>query len=131
MSSFRGVDLFGSGPHRTRLGKRFLRKLPLSVVLSNSPEESGLVVVGDGDFEIEIAGRLVAASESTLWGLRSAIIGQVRESLGTGTLVDTFGRTWEGVRLSEYVEDGRVDVGRSWSVGYVATFGWFDVDQTA
>lgn len=131
MSSYRGLDLFGSGPHRTRLLVRKIRTLPVYVVLPGSTEETGLIPVGNGDYEIEVVGRLIAGTEAALWSLRSAIMGQIDETLGDATLVDTFGRSWTKMRLTEYLEADRVDRGRSWSVGYTATFRWFEFINTA
>ena len=121
MSSFRGADLFGSGPHRFAVGERGQALVPLSVLFDN-PALAGRQAVGDLELQVVVAGRLVAETESALWVLREAIAAASAQALGTGTLVDSAGRSLEGMRLVSFEEDDRVDRGRVWSVGYRCVF---------
>lgn len=122
-SSFKGLDLFGSGAHRFVMSRQGLYAVPLSVVGGN-PAQAGSAWFGDLEPEVHVLGRLVAASESALWTLRDAITAQ-SDSANTpvpGTLVDAHGRSWASMSLYRYEEIGPVDRGRVWSVGYTARF---------
>ena len=122
-SSFKGIDLFGSGPHRFVAGRRGLYAVPLSVV-ADDPTVAGSSWFGDLEAEVHVLGRLVAPSEAGLWALRDAIAAQA-DSTSTpvpGTLIDLHGRSWSSVSLYRYEETGPVDRGRVWSVGYAARF---------
>ncbi|MFI4898389.1 MAG: hypothetical protein ACIARR_11245 [Phycisphaerales bacterium JB059] len=122
-SSFKGLDLFGSGPHRFVMGRQGLYAVPLSVV-SGDPAQAGSSWFGDLELEVHVLGRLVGESEGALWALRDAITAQA-ESSNTpvaGTLVDGHGRAWDSMSLYRYEETGPTDRGRVWSVGYVARF---------
>jgi hypothetical protein len=121
VSSFRGEDLFGSGPHRFSVARRGVEVVPVSVV-SGDPLQPGSIAYGDREVIVEVRGRLVAATEALLWGLREAIVDEARFSLGSGMLVDTRGRSWDGMWFIRYEEKGTVDRGRVWSVGYEAAF---------
>lgn len=121
MSSFQGVDLFGSGPHRTVLGTRKQQVVALAAIVQQ-PDEPGSVSTGDRDWEIVIRGRLVSETAAGLWTLQQAVIARAGFDAGEGRLIDTLGRVWDGVRLVEYEEEERVLPGRVWSVGYTATF---------
>ncbi len=122
-SSFKGLDLFGSGAHRFVMGRQGLYAVPLSVV-GGDPTQAGSSWFGDLELEIHVRGRLVAASESALWALRDAVTTQADSSNTPvpGTLVDAHGRSWASMSLYRYEEDGAVDRGRVWSVGYAARF---------
>lgn len=122
-SSFKGLDLFGSGAHRFVMSRQGLYTAPLSAVGGN-PAQPGSAWFGDLEREVHVIGRLVAAGEATLWSLRDAIVAQA-DSTSTpvpGTLVDSHGRTWASMSLYRYEETGPVDRGRVWSVGYIARF---------
>jgi|GEM_PF-357776 len=119
MSSFKSLNLFGSGPHRTRMGRR--GNLVLGELFFGSPSP---VSFDYGLFELElvIAGRLVAGSESALWALRDAVTAQLLDPPTPGVLVDTTGRSWSDMSFILYVEQGPASRGRVWSVAYEATF---------
>lgn len=119
MSSFKSIDLFGSGPHRSRVGRR--GNLVLGELFFGSPSP---VSFDYGLFELEvfIAGRLVASSESGLWALRDAVTAQLLDPPSPGTLVDTTGRSWADMSFIGYVEEGPAERGRLWSVAYEAQF---------
>jgi len=121
MSSYRGLDLFGSGPHRTEIARRGQVVVPWSVATDN-PIVPGAATYGDLELIVTIRGRLVASSESALWGLREAVAAESAFAEGGGTLVDTRGRSYEAMWFIRYEEFGAVDAGRVWSIGYEAAF---------
>lgn len=121
-SSFKGNDLFGSGPHVFKLGRQGRRIVSLAA-LSGDPSVEGTIESGDYELRVTVKGRLVAESESTLWALRDAIAAEAAFEVAGGNLVDHHGRTWSGVKLFWVEWDGAVDRGRTWSIGYEALFG--------
>lgn len=121
MSSFRGKDIFGSGPHRFSFGVRGLDVQPL-FRLFNDSLLSGTAAIGDLEIEVGVKGRLIAPSDAQLWLLRQGVAVESGLNLGTGTLIDDRGRAITEVRLIRYEELGPVDVGRTLSIGYTATF---------
>ncbi|MEM7755175.1 MAG: hypothetical protein AAF297_06025 [Planctomycetota bacterium] len=121
MSSFRGLDLFGSGPHRTVIARRGMYVVPYSVSTGNDVVP-GARAYGDLELIVTVRGRLVASSEAGLWSLRQAVAGEAEFAEGSATLVDTRGRSFESMWLIRYEEFGAVDRGRAWSVVYEATF---------
>lgn len=115
MSSYKGLDLFGSGPHRCFVGRRGY------VVTPNAFEPGGGPGSGVRDvreLDVFVRGRLVATSEAGLWALRQAIAEQFVTPPVAGTFVDTAGREFEGMTMTRYVEEEVRDRGRVWSVGY-------------
>ena len=121
MSSYRGNDLFGSGPHRFGFGAR-AQQVVSNAAFYQDPTQVGSGSYGNREFDIVVKGRLVAATEAALWTLRSAIHAEVDVLAGTATLVDSFGRSHETVRLVEYEEEAVVSRGRRVSMGYRAVF---------
>lgn len=121
-SSFKGVDYFGSGPHRFVVGKQGRRVVSLSTV-AGDPTLSGSFEVGDRELRVEVRGRLVAQSEAGLWALRDALTLQAAFEVTGGTLVDHHGHEWEDVVLLTVEWAGAATRGRVWSVGYSAVFG--------
>lgn len=118
-STFMGLGLFNSGPHR------FSQGLQGEYVLSNArlnPTQAGSVPIGPLELIVRVKGRLQAASESALWTLRAAVTAQLTDPVQTGTLVDHNSHSWATMSFIEYEEDDRTDRGRVWSMGYVATF---------
>ncbi len=122
-SSFKGLDLFGSGAHRFALGRQGLYAVPLSVVGGNATL-AGSSWFGDLELEVHVRGRLVAASESALWTLRDAVSAQSASTVSPipGVLIDLHGRTWASMSFYRYEEEDHIDRGRVWSVGYLARF---------
>ncbi len=120
-SSFKGSDLFGSGPHVFSVGRQGRR------VVSNGsfgdPSAPGSFESGDYELRVSVKGRLVATSESGLWSLRDAIAAQAASGVSAGDLIDPHGHTYSGVKLLHVGWDGPVDRGRVVSIGYEASFG--------
>lgn len=121
-SSFKGVDLFGSGPHVFEVGRQGRRVVSLSVV-SGDASVPGTFESGDYELRVTVKGRLVASSESGLWSLRDAITAQAAFEVSGGDLIDQHGHTWSGVKLFQVEWAGAVDRGRVLSIGYEALFG--------
>lgn len=118
-SSFKGLDLFGSGPHRFALGKQ--GQLALSGIALGAfvPDSTPLGLV---ELDITVTGRLLASSESALWTLRDAIVAQLLHPPTRGTLIDLHGRTFTNMSFITYTEADRTDRGRVLSVSYSAVF---------
>lgn len=121
-SSFKGVDYFGSGPHRFVVGRQGRRLVSLAAV-TGDPTLSGSFEAGDRELRLEVRGRLVAQSEAGLWALRDALTLQAAFEVTGGTLIDHHGQEWEDVVLLTVEWAGPVGRGRVWSVGYTALFG--------
>jgi len=121
-SSFKGLNLFGSGGHRfvnRRLGRRVIS---MAAVL-NDPVTPGTIESGDWEVWVEVRGRLVAGTDSVLWSLRNSILNQTQFGVAAGTLVDEHGHQWADMKFLTYEETGPTQRGRDVSVGYVAVFG--------
>ena len=118
-SSFKGADLFGSGPHRFgqgRQGQVMLSWISLGTV------QPGTVAIGLTELDVTVTGRLVASSEAALWALRDAVVAEFEESPNPGTLVDQHGRSWAGMSFIDFREGDRTDRGRVCSIAYEAVF---------
>lgn len=123
VSSFRGLDLFGSGPHRFVVPERGLVVIPLWVIGQVGYDDAtGSVVLGQRELIVRVEGRLVSANEAGLWALRQAVAGEADTPQTKGALVDNDGRSWADMTLVSYEEAGPRDRGRVWSLGYTATF---------
>ncbi|MCA9279849.1 MAG: hypothetical protein H6815_05315 [Phycisphaeraceae bacterium] len=118
-SSFKSLDLFGSGPHRFRMG---VQGVTLLENVDMSPPAESATVVGATDLTVVVEGRLAASTESALWDLRDAISDELASPPAPGTLIDLHGRTWADMSFIEYEEHGPTDRGRVRSLGYTATF---------
>jgi len=124
MSTFRGIDFFGSGPHRVVQGARAQTLVPLWVInFAGYNDASGTESQGDEDVVVVVRGRLVGTTEALLWAERDALMSEAAfaSPAKKGTLVDNHGRSWADLVLVSYAEDGPIDRGRVWSVGYTAT----------
>lgn len=121
MSSFKGLDLFGSGPHRFTVGRQGSRLVSYAAA-SGDPTLPGVFVSGDLDLRVTVAGRLVATSEPALWALRDAIAAQAAAGAGPGLLADGRGRSWPDLKLASFTPAGPVERGRVFSLAYEAEF---------
>ncbi|MFK7884868.1 MAG: hypothetical protein AB8F26_11875 [Phycisphaerales bacterium] len=122
MSSFKSLDLFGSGPHRFTVGREGRRVVSLAAV-AGDPSLAGTFSSGDQELRITVRGRLVADSESDLWDLRDDIVAEAGSTASAGTLADGNGQSWTGLKLIEFEPGGPTDRGRVFSLGYNAEFG--------
>ena len=118
-SSFKGKDLFGSGPHRFAQGRQ--GQVMLSWI-SLGTTQPGTVAIGLTELDVLVIGRLVAAGESALWTLRDAIVAELEESPTEGTLIDLHGHQWDEMTFIDLREGERTDRGRVVSLAYEAVF---------
>lgn len=118
-SSFKGIDLFGSGPHRFAVKKQGQLVVP---ELSLGGSISGSLYLGMLEPSVIVTGRLVAADESGLWTLRDAVAAQLLDPPDPGTLVDLHGRTWNDMSFVTFEAGDRTDRGRVVSIAYTAVF---------
>lgn len=119
MSSFKGRNIFGSGPHRFAQLKQGQGTLPALYFKVISPATTP---IGKVELDVVVKGRLVAASDAALWALRDAVTAELEDPPTPGTLVSNDGRSWEQMTFLSYVEADRTDRGRIRSIGYTATF---------
>lgn len=123
-SSFKGIDLFGSGPHRFAVGRQ--GQALMSELFQPVPA-SGSLYVGLVELEVVVTGRLVGASESALWALRDAITDELLDPPAPGELIDLHGRAWADVSFVKFTPGDRTDRGRVVSLAYEARFMKFRV----
>ncbi len=121
-SLFKGVDLFGSGPHRMIEMKRGRRVISLAAVARDLTIE-GTSEFGDYEIRVEVRGRLVSDTDAGLWVLRDAIVAESDSAVGSGLLEDVHGRQWTAMKVLSFEPTGEVDHGRMVSMGYVVEFG--------
>ncbi|MBO6512537.1 MAG: hypothetical protein JJ974_01055 [Phycisphaerales bacterium] len=121
-SSFKGLNLFGSGGHRF-VNRRRGRRVVSNASAQGDPVVPGTFESGDWEVWVEVRGRLVAGSDSSLWVLRDAILAQAAFGVSEGTLIDEHGHQWVDMKLLSYEETGPTQRGRDVSVGYVVVFG--------
>lgn len=121
-SLYKGVDLFGSGPHRfvVRDGRR---RIIAQATVTGNVLEAGTFESGNYELRVEVVGRLVAADDLAMWALRDAIVAESQWTVGSGVLEDHFGHQWLGMKLLKFEASGAVDRGRELSLGYIAEFG--------
>lgn len=117
-STFNGVGLFNSGPHRfvmQTIGRLVIGPLRPPDFLNNSQTPAPL------ELRIVQTGRLTAATVAALWTQIDAIRA-VAEGSTPGTLVDHHGRSWTNLRLIRFTPTGPIDRGRTVSQPYEAEY---------
>lgn len=119
MSTFKSLDLFGSGPHRFALARQ--GQAILSELFQPTPQ-SGSLYLGPVELGVIITGTLVAASDADLWTLRDAITDQLLDPPEPGTLIDPHGREWEDMSFIKFTPAGPTNRGRVVSLAYEARF---------
>jgi hypothetical protein len=122
MSSFKSLNLFGSGPHRFSLSAQGEEIVPNYVIGAG---DHGTSPVGPLELDVTVTGRLVASSESALWALRDAITAQLADPPVPGTLIDNHARSFTDMSFISYKEHGPTDRARTRSIAYSATFRCF------
>lgn len=122
-STYNGLPLFESGPHRFVMYARGQAEIPpgRSATLQ-SPPLAKWQPLGLMPQSIHVVGRLVAETEAQLWALRDALTAALTATPSGGTLEDGGGQSWPGMWLVRYEEKGPADAGRVWSIGYEAIF---------
>lgn len=123
MSSYKGVDLFGSGPHRFAVGPRGERVVPNYVL---GAPGSGSTPTGPIEVDVVVRGRLTGGTMSQLWSKRDAITAQLASPPAAGTLIDESGRSWADMSFIAFEEGDRVERGRVCSLAYRAVFRRFN-----
>jgi hypothetical protein len=118
-STFAGLSLFNSGPHRFALARcgRLVRgpfETPLD--LPNSTDEGRAI-----ELRIQQFGRLIAANSADLWTLIEAIRAEA-EARRTGTLIDHNGKQWTAISQVTFEPARRIDRGRVFSVSYRCSY---------
>lgn len=119
MSSFKGIDLFGSGPHRFAPGAR---GQAMESELFQSPPNSGTRYLGPVELEVVATGRLIAADDAGLGALVTAITDQLLDPPAPGTLIGAAGEEWDDISFVKFEPADRIDHGRAVSLEYVARF---------
>ena len=117
-STFAGLSLFNSGPHRFWLGRtgRFVRgpfETPFELAVSTDE--------GKRELQIVQLGRLVATNNAALWTLVEAVRTEA-ELPRTGTLIDHTGKQWTNMTLVSFEPGRRIDRGRAFSMTYRAVY---------
>ncbi len=118
-SNFKGLDLFGSGPHRfavRRQGQLLVPELALGNVTS------GTRYLGPLEREVVVTGRLIADDDDALWALRDAITEALLHPPDPGTLEDHHGRRWPDMSFVRFEPADRTDRARRVSITYTAAF---------
>lgn len=118
MSTFQGLDLFGSGPHRFVLEAvgRYTEDAGFGPTWWPTSQDRGIREV-----RITQEGRLTSASEAGLWALVDAVRTKA-ETQATGTLNDGNGRVWTGMQMRRFQLEGDFDRGRRFSVRYTVRY---------
>jgi hypothetical protein len=118
-SSFKGQNIFGSGPHRFRVLDQGELILPNSRL---NPLEAGSFPVGPLELIVEVAGRLVSGAEAGLWTLRDTIAALLTHPPALATLQDLNGRSWSDMSFTRFATADQTDRGRVFSIAYTAVF---------
>ncbi len=118
-STFAGLSLFDSGPHR--FAPRTMGRLWLPPLAVDALQETTLVLDVPRELMIAQTGRLIADDDAGLWGQVDVIRGHAEAAL-TGTLVEASGRAWAGVTLLGFSPAEQVDRGRRVSLSYSAVY---------
>ena len=118
-SSFAGLDLFGSGPHRFAMGP--VGRLVVGALRPPAYDTHSVDMGATLEVRIVQTGRLVAATPTALWMLIDAVRTQA-ELPRNGTLIDHHGRSWTNMTLVRFELAGPIDRGRVVSVAYAAEY---------
>jgi hypothetical protein len=115
-------EIFGSGPHRVTRGPRVVSLVPNFAV---DRPGAGTMVVGVAEWEVVVAGRLVAADVAGLMPLRAELAALITDPPTVAKLeMDAVrgGESLADMMAVRVEETGPVVVGRVASVGYRAVF---------
>src|SRR4051812_3537597 len=118
MSTYKGLDLFGPGPHRFAEGPR---GEVTDSELFQSPPNSGSRYIGPAELTVIVSGRLVAPTEAELWDAVDAIAAQIIHPPAPG-LLDAGPRSWADMSFVHFAPADRVDRGREVSLAYTTKF---------
>lgn len=118
MSSYKDIDLFGSGPQRfivEAMGQQMVPRL-MSAFLSGSQ------AVGPQEVLVTVQGRLVAPSAQGLREQIEDIRAQLALYPDPGTLIGPDGYAWTGMSFARFEPQGPTAYGREVSLAYIAKF---------
>lgn len=118
-STFNGLAIFDSGPHRFASGAAGQLVVPYLRLGIVAP---GSAPLGPLEVQVTVAGRLVADKDSDLWALRADIEALLTTPPTVGTLIDNHGHEWENMAFVRFQPADRTDRARSVSLAYTATF---------
>ncbi len=121
MSTFKGDDLFGSGPHRFTVGREG-RRIVTYAAVAGDPSVPGSFTSGDLELRITVTGRLIADDDAELWTLRDAITAAAASTNTPGVLADGRGRSWPNMTLVSFEPAGPTDRARRTTLPYTAEF---------
>lgn len=114
-STFGGVSYFSSGPERFGMGRR--GELTRGPFVNPNAFPVSSAYATDIELVINQTGRLVNATAAGLWADVDAIAARA-ENFTSGTLVDTFGRSYTNMFMLRFTPAEAVDVGREVSMAY-------------
>jgi len=118
-STFGGMSLFNSGPHR--FVERSAGRVYLPPLQFDDLTDVTVVFPSPLELAVEQRGRLIGADESDLWAQIDAIRAET-DAARTGTLVDNSGRSRADMTLLRFRPSDRIDRGRVVSVAYEAVY---------
>ncbi|MBX3359692.1 MAG: hypothetical protein KF745_14830 [Phycisphaeraceae bacterium] len=119
-SSFKGKDLFGSGPHRFATEPIGSQLLP-TIRLGAGPIP-GTTWIGPLEEAVVVRGRLVAPTDAALQELIAAIAEELADPSSTGSLADHAGHEWKNMSFVLFTPADRTDRARLVSLAYTARF---------
>jgi hypothetical protein len=119
MSSFKGQDIFGSGPHRFSAAPR--GQLLISALSQNQFDPSS-IPLGLLEEEVRVRGRLVGTSQAQLRQRIDAVNALLEHPPTPGVLIDEHGKQYAGMSFVRFEEEDRTDRGRVCSLAYEAVF---------
>lgn len=119
MSLYKNQDLFGSGPHRFRLGVIGETVVP-NMALGRI--DSGSTPIGPTELDVVVEGRLTATTWQQLKSRIDAVAAVIDSPPTPGTLTDGRGVVYDNMTLIRFETVGRVDCGRVWSQSFLAVF---------
>lgn len=119
MSSYKSVDLFGSGPHRFVLPPMGQQVVPRSAFTPGLP---GVDAIGAAQVVVFVRGRLVAVDDEQLRERLNDIKAQLDLWPTPGILDSGVGYSWSTMSFARFSPADRIDRGRNVSLGYEAMF---------
>lgn len=117
-SRYKGIDLFGSGPHRFRpepLGQALVAFEPLA-------PGTGWIGLGNVKPSVTVEGYLVGADEAAVREALETIRAELLLWPEAGLLVNHAGHEWADMVFGRFTPGGVIEQGRVASLKYAAFF---------